>query len=248
MNQNHSSPKSSPQSPHESREDSPSSPDPSGSDQEEGLSTVAQVLIGCGIVTVLGLLLVAGAGVYFYYNWRSMASGLVAGQLRETIKQQKLPKDQEKKLLNRVDKLEKQFNKNELSASELNEIAKEIQKRPIFQIGSLRYIEAQMVNQAQLTQKEKENASRLLDRFERGLAEREIPISYFKKATKPIRRNDTEEAIQFKSNPSKKEIKAFLGNVREKVDEKNIPDEPYTYDLAEAIDRAIEAGLDENKK
>lgn len=216
----------------------PPSPNPNPPDR--GFKNIA---IGCGVVALV-LVLLAGASVWYTVrNFKSIATGFGTAVLVEVIEKSSLPDDQKHRLIARTHQLAQDYESGKISYEQLQSIGEYILESPILYVGSVLYFHQQYLASSTLSQEEKLNGHRTLQRLARGVYEKSIPSHAVQQVIAPISETDFRGQTRIKDNPTDDELRHVLKIAKQLADQALVPDEPFDVDLIEEFDRAVENAM-----
>ena len=102
--------------------------------------------------------------------------------------------------------------------------------------------EEQYINPSDLSDEEKADALLTLQRFARGVFEKSIPQKALDEITAPIKVGPVGQQ-ELKETITTDELKALIEAARARADEAGVPNEPFEVNIADEIDKAIDAAL-----
>ncbi|MFW6058817.1 MAG: hypothetical protein ACODAQ_01465 [Phycisphaeraceae bacterium] len=222
-----------------------SSPQPNQPPTRRGMSTGAKIGLGCGVAALVCVFICAGGVWWTYSNARRLASGAVTSIITTAINDSNLSAEQKQRLVERVSDLKDRYDTGQITMQQLGRVAEELAESPLLYVGMVMFAEQHYIATSSLSDQEKEQARRTLDRFARGLHEEEIDPQVIDHVTDPIATTDAQGNRQLKEHPTDDELRTFLARAREEADNADVPDEPFEVDLADEFDRAVERALQE---
>lgn len=212
-------------------------------DQRAVLSVVAarrgKVLTGCLIAAGIVLAILVGLGVWAAMSWRGWVSGGITSVTSEMLKESELPQEQKDRVLARVDGVAKDFKDAKITMAQLGQIMGKISEGPLLPLGIVWAVESQHVTNSALTADEKAEGKLNLQRLARGVFEKKIPKNNLQTVIAPISTPGPNGQPQMKQKVTIEELRAFLANAKAEADKAEIPNEPYTVDVATEVDNAV---------
>jgi len=206
-------------------------------------SVWGKVAIGCGIVLVLAMCLVAAGGYWLWNNAKSLASGVAAEGIIQAVESSDMTDDQKSRIVSRVEQVRDDFVAGDITLEQVGEIGKRISESPAFYIASVMFVEQVYIAPSGLSDEEKEGANRTLQRFARGLYEKSYPMEALDDVLAPIQETDAGGHKQFKDKPTNEDLGKLLELAKQKADDADVPDEPFEVDVASEIEDAIDEVL-----
>ena len=192
---------------------------------------------GCLVAVVIVVALVVFGAWYVVSNLKNLAADFVGGALAAMIESADIPKDQKVKLVKRVTQLKEDYKSGKVNEEQLGQIMTNVAEGPIFPMGMVMAIDQNYVQPSGLSDDEKADARRTLERVARGIYEKKLKSEELDLSS--VSTVDAEGNRQLKQNITDDELREFLKGVKAKADEAGIPDEPFIVDLAGEFDRAI---------
>lgn len=200
-------------------------------------SSVLRILgMGC----LISLLILFAIGFYISQNWRGWTAGFITQAVEQALKESLLPENEQTQIRVAVKKVITRFEAEELSTEQFTQLIQKFQEGPLFILTLFRGFEIQHIKSSLLDAAEKADAPLQFDRILRGWVERKIDL---KKLEELILILPKDSDGNVKENLTDEEIRAFLKKVKDIADSFEIPNEPFTINIAEEIDKIIEQVL-----
>ena len=214
-----------------------------GEQRREGMSGCTIALLGCGAVALL-LVIAIGIGIWYVAsNFREIASNLAETVVVESVKESKLPQDQKDRIIARVSQVKEDFQAGKISDEQVEQVFENLAASPLLPLGAVEFYEEHYIKPSELSDEEKTAAVRTLERFARGVYEEKIPRGAIDEVTAPISEKNAKGEQELKDKPTADELRSMLKLAKERADNAKIPDEPFEVNIADELDRAIDAGL-----
>ncbi|QGJ70315.1 Hypothetical protein PBC10988_20100 [Planctomycetales bacterium 10988] len=202
------------------------------------------LLLGClGFFVVFGIAC-CGAGLYFSMN----AATLFKNQFAKIIDETDLPEEDKRIMKEEVNRVAEMYDAGEIGFQDLPIIGEEIAKSPLLPLGIIIVLEQKYLNPSGLSEEEKTDGKRTLDRLARGVFEKKISEEEVKQIAEPITTQSGDGSFQPKDKVTDDELREFLNNAKTAVNEKNIPDEDYNINAGEEFRKAINRGIQRVKE
>ena len=209
-------------------------------------------LWGCLIAGLIGLLvLVVGCigGVYYvtYQAKQLMVTG-VRFVVVQGIEQSELTAEDKKQVIAEVDRLVDAYKQGKINEKDAENILTELQESPLIPLFVCFGIEKQYLDKSGLTDEEKADARKQLQRLVRGGMDKKIDESDIQALLAPLQQNGPNGQQQMKPTLTDEEIKTFIAGAKELADEAEIPDEAFAIDIGDEVKRIVDRGLAKGKK
>jgi hypothetical protein len=218
-------------------------------EKKSGVSCLKIAGIGC-----LLFLIVGGVTVYYVVtHFKSLAISLGTTIAIAGINESEMSDEQKKGFIKHIERIAEKAKNDQISEKQLKYFMNEISRSPLLPMAMVSLADNRYVQPSGLTADEKKRGTLDLQRFGRGVVERDS------KDQPKISAQSVEAALdmvapknpgnknqrQFKKTITDTELKKFLALVRSKADEVEIPEEAYQIDPAaefgKLIDRALAA-------
>ncbi len=207
----------------------------------------AGFLKGCLIVLAVLLVLAAAAGIYVAMKWKGWAASAAKATVRAAVQDSQLSEDQKQRVIKRIDTLADDFESGKLTTEQLAEVFKAIAESPLLPVGMVKAAEEKYIKPSALSDTEKADGIRSLQRLARGVHEKKIPTSGLEDVLAPIQTTGANGQKQLKEKVTTEELKDFLARAKKKADDANIPDEAFEVDIASELEKAIDKAIESSK-
>ncbi len=200
---------------------------------------------GCLIALAIFLVLVVGVVIFVAVSWKGIAASSLTAFTTQMVTQSDLPQDQKDRVIAKVKSIGDDFKNGKVSFAQLGKVMGAIAEGPVLPLGIVAAVEGQYIKPSTLTDQEKTDASRTLERFARGIAEKKIDMSVVKTVLGPISQPGTGDQIRLKQAALVKpeELRALLADAKKRADDASIPDEAYAVNVADELDKAVNQAL-----
>ncbi len=213
------------------------------SQQKSGIGGCAKFGIGCfAVILIVGI--VSGLVVRSY--WRTWLGDGAQAVAVQAINDSSLTEEQKQGMIAEVGRLTEAFKNEEVNADDLGNIMNEIAGSPLLVTGMVMFVEQVYVESSGLSDEEKADARRTLQRLARGIFEETIDPRKAEDAAAPLMQTDAQgdQSLKDPANIAPEELQAFLANAKALADEAQVPDEAFEPDIVkefgDAIDRALQ--------
>ncbi|TXT36919.1 MAG: hypothetical protein FD138_840, partial [Planctomycetota bacterium] len=202
------------------------------------------VAMGCGCAMGVLLLILTGLGVWIFLNWKPLAADFTKQVAADAVARSSLPADDKARVLKRINQLADDFKTEKVSFEQLKQVIKKIAESPLLPLGMVMAADEKYLKPSGLSNDEKDEGRRTLQRLARGAFEKSIP------------QNDTQQVMKLVMEPqpgggnerlkerlTDDELKAFLAKAKEKADAASVPDEAFEVNIADELEKAIDQVL-----
>ncbi len=201
------------------------------------------ILQGCLIVLAIIVILVGVVLFWVYLNWRSWTANALVQVTTMSVQEFDLPPDQQQAIIAEVELVAQDFKDKKISPQDMVRIMEEVGESPLFPIAGVIAAQNKYIEPSTLPAEEKAAAVRSLQRFARGVHEKQIPREAIEDVIKPIVTIDVDGGWEFKESATDEEVRQFAANAKARADAVSIPDEAYEIDIAVELRKAIDKGL-----
>lgn len=217
----------------------PSNPSP----EKKGLSGCAIAGIGCGVLLLLGVI-IAGAGAWYVAsNFRSLASGATTTVLKESIKELRLPADQQARIEQRIDELGSLYEQGTIDLEDFVPIMEKITQGPLLTAGAALMVERKYLDRSNLADEQKAQVRQAVQRFMRGSMDKAIPEATRDQVMQIVTTPGSGPQRELKDTLSDAELLQFAEAAAEAADAASVPEKVEEVNLADAFDEAVDAAL-----
>jgi hypothetical protein len=218
---------------------------PGGYQRPKGMSTGAKVAIGCGIAALVAVILICVTVWYVVANFKNFASDLATTAITQTVQNAQIPQDQKQRIIARVRQLNTDFKDGRVTLDQVTAIADALANGPILHVGSVLFVDAHYLQPSSLSDQEKTDGRRSLERLARGVFEKTIDPKKLDTVMEPVTEPDPKKpgSRVLKQNPSPDDLREFLKRAKAEADAAGVPDEAWKVDLADELDKAIDSVL-----
>ena len=220
-----------------------------GEHRRTGMSGCTFALLGCGVVALL-LIVAIGIGVWYVTtNIRTIASNVLSSVVTSTVEQSKLPDDQKARIIARIGQVKEDFQAGLITDQQAEQVFDNLMESPLLPLGAVEFYEEQYIKPSELSEEEKQAAYRSLQRFARGVYEDKIPREAIDHVLEPVSEKEPvadkegDRGRELKNKPTADELREMIKRAQQHADEAKIADEPFQVNVADELDRVIDAGL-----
>lgn len=222
-----------------------------------GLDRRGGVLAGCLIALGIVLLIVIGLGIYAAMNWKTWAASAARAMVDTVMVELNLSAEQQAQVRAEVDLLATDFENGNLSLQEFGKVMEEIAESPLIPAAVVLGANAAYITPSTLSEDEKVDARRQIDRLARGIVDEELSADQINTALAAISKQQGSSSsgsveyrggtvnveLQEPRNVTPAELRQFIEDARSVADEAGIPDEAFEVDFAVELRRAVDRAL-----
>lgn len=209
-------------------------------------SIASTCLIGCLGVALVLMLLLAG-GIWLIYASRDKIKAFVSDTAREAIvsgiRESELDEEEKQAVIAQVDRVADLYKSGEITTEQLGRIMEELAQSPLMGAIVVVSIESQYLHPSGLSEEEKQQGRRTMQRVFRGVLEEKIEQEELDDALKLIADRRDDRSIDFKASVEDDELREFLRLLQERAEAAGIPDEPFEIRISEQFQLAVDRAL-----
>lgn len=198
---------------------------------------------GCLVMFVL-LAVLAGIGVYWAATRGvEMAVTFAQESAIEGVRQSELAEDDKQEIITQINRVAEAYKRGEISNEKMGRVFEKLAEGPLISVGMVYFIEQQYVASSGLSQEEKDQAHRTLERAARGVYEKKIDPQELEQVAEPISRQGADGQMELKEQVTDEELRDFLARLQTLVEQREIPDEPFEIDIGDEVRKAVDEAL-----
>jgi hypothetical protein len=208
-------------------------------------SWLSSCLVGCLVMTVVGIV-IAGLVVYWVsQNWRGWASDLFTAGIEQAIEASELPPQEQQEVKQEVDRVIEAFRGGRLSGEQVELLAKRLMESPFLTMIVVSTVDAHYFEKSGLTNEEKVDGKVTLQRFVRGVVDGTIDKDSMDAAMAHVADRQGDGNWRLREQVTDEQLRNFLAAAKSKADEANIAAEPEAFDPSDEIKRIVDEALNE---
>lgn len=219
-------------------------PMPDWKPPQQGKPWTKYLLFGCLGAFTLTVLVCGGLGFYVAANAKKFGVQIVRTATVAAINSSQIPADQKKGMITQIDRVAADFQAGKITQEQFDQIMQGLGESRIFEMGRVLYIEHHQLANSSLSEQEKSQGSRSLQRVMRGLKQAKIDESTFSDIVSPLMQTDPktrEETLVDKPTPEA--MRETLARATKAADAAAVPDEAFKVDLGEELKTIVDQAL-----
>lgn len=217
-------------------------------------SIATTCLVGC-LVALLVLMLLVAVGIWLAYVNRDKIKAFVSETTRKVVSEtarevivagiqgSELEEEEKQAVIAQVDRVVDLYKSGEITTEELGQIMETLAQSPVMGALVVISIESQHLHPSGLSDQEKQQARRTMQRVYRGVLEERIQQEELDDALAYVADRREDGSIDWKASVEDDQLREFLGLLKERADEAGIPDEPFEIRISEQFQLAIDHAL-----
>jgi hypothetical protein len=191
----------------------------------------------------LGLLVLFGVGTcWVIQNARSIGAEVMEHTADAALDDMNLPETEELDARETIEELTEAFKVGEIDGEVLMDFFSGLGENPVLTIGiGVQAISTDALEKSGLPTEEKLEASRVCQRFLRGLDEGSITFSEAESVFDSL--DDQGPRVVFKKRLSDRDLRQLIEGMRAEVEAEGIPDEPFHLNFADELRQEVDEVL-----
>lgn len=203
--------------------------------------------VGClGVLTVTIIGCVVG-GWYMYRNGVRLAAPLARTIAQKALNDVELPQEEKDAIMVQVDRLVTAAQQDRVNMNDLTKALEGISKSPLFAAWMVFAADVKYVQPSGLSDEEKQDSKRVLQRVLHGLYDKAITIEQLEPVQSFIFVDDGKGAKTLKEHLTDEELRQFIAGCREIVDKANVADEPFEITISQELKEVVDDLLGESE-
>ncbi|PQO25458.1 hypothetical protein C5Y96_24255 [Blastopirellula marina] len=201
-------------------------------------------IIGCLVVCLVLAGVACGVGYYVYINIGVMAANLAESQLNAVIDEFDLPEDQKSGMKEQVSRVAQGYRDGDISMEQLGSVAEHILESPAFTAVPVEIARSKYIEPSGLTDEEKAEAKKQLQRVAHGAFEKKISEDELKALLDGrIADEQPDGNLQFRDDVPDEDLRDLTAAAKALADEKEVADQNFEIDLAAELKKAVDKAL-----
>lgn len=199
---------------------------------------------GCLIAILVSLALVIAVGVWIALSVKGWVAAGMRSVATAIVSESQLPLEQKNAITARIDQVAADWKAGKVTTEQLGHILEEITQGPVMALGMVGLADEMYITPAAIPDAEKDAGRRSLQRFARGVVEGKIPAAAAEELLNIVSYMPSPNNRQMKKTLTAAELQQLLTSAKAHADKADVPDEPYTVNYADEIDRAVQRGME----
>lgn len=204
-------------------------------------------LWGCLVAGVVGLILLIVLCVGGVYYVTSQGKALILNTVRAAVVSgvngSDLTAEDKQQVIVEVDRVVDAYKQGKIDMQDVEKILKELETSPLIPLFVCYGIEKQYLDKSGLTDEEKADARKQLQRLVRGGMDKKISQADIEALLKPLQQPGPNGQQQLKPVLTDAEIKTFIAGAKKLADDAEVPDEEFKIDIGDEVKRIVDRGL-----
>jgi hypothetical protein len=208
--------------------------------EKSALSTcLTGCLIAFAVVLIVGLI----AGYWVWQNWRGWFANAGSEAIKQGIAQSQLAQQEKLEINVQVDRVADAFRTGKLSVEQLGAMMQKLADSPLMTSIVASTVEAKYLAKSGLSDDEKQQATKTLRRFLRGMVDHKIDEQGVNAAMEHVAVRGSDGKWNLREQVSDEDLRKFLEVAKSEADEAGIPDEPEDFDPSEEVKRVVDEAI-----
>lgn len=198
-------------------------------------------LLGClGVVSVL----VVMGGFGTWWGLRKLPDW-TRGAIDQVVQESDLAPEDKQMVMKQVDRLVEGYKEGKVDLEKLGQFAQRFAESPLMDLMIAYAAKIKYIDPSGLTDEEKAEADKTLQRVARGVVEEKIPKEKLDVALNQISNEIPNGGRQFREDVSDAELRAFLAECKKLADEAAIPEGEFKVDIGDELRKLVDETLGE---
>lgn len=199
--------------------------------------------IGCGIVLLILVILLAIGGIYVAKNWKSLTASGFSMAINQVVDASSLPDDQKQTIKDRVAHVKEEFLAGNITVEQIGDVYENLDVENLVGAGMAQYVGKGMIGSSKLTDDQKAQGEQAFNRVAHGLIDKQIEIKDVKQALAPVMEDPTSDDWALKQNPTPDDWKQVVDNASKLADQAGVPKDVKEVDFAQQVSDAFDKAL-----
>ncbi len=220
--------------------------------QKSGSGCLWGMLIGCLGTVVVCVLLCAGIVWYVQNNAGKWVAGIAREAIVATINSSEIPAGEKTEVIAQVDRVVNAYKAGKINEEDLTRLMEEFQTSPAFLLISAWGLEKAYLEPSGLSDEDKSQGRRTIQRAFRGLCENKITQEQFQQVAPDFEQNEMagEDGKGMVKGPpgqahqlTDEQVQTMLADLKKLADDAGIPDEPFEIDIGDEVKKTVDQAL-----
>ena len=202
-----------------------------------------KIAIGCGIATLIVLILLGIGGYLLFSNARGLMGTGFATVMNEAVQQSTLPDDQKQALAAKIEEVKEDFIAGDITFEQIGQAMENLDIQNLVAGGFAQYVGARLIESSSLSAEDKARGKQAMNRVAHGALEGQIATSDIEQALTPIMQTNSNGELELKPNPTEDELRQVLDNAEDLADQAGVPQDVAEVDFAKRVQEAFDEAL-----
>jgi hypothetical protein len=220
------------------------------------------LLVGCGVVLLIFVILLAIGGYIVATSWRGWTASTSTKMIDTMLTSAQIDPEEHAEIMVHVTTLMERFENKDITLEQLGQVIEQFAKSPVIPSAMVISIDRLYIAQSDLTDEEKSQARIDLARYTQGLFDESIEPNSLNDVLEPVvthtpddndirlnlkidENGRTVTALRSADEVSTEELQLLISTAKGLADEAGITEIPQEVDLSDEIQRAIGIALNE---
>lgn len=194
----------------------------------------------CLFMLVIGVVGLGILSYVVYTNSKAIATNFARQAMVKAIEGSDLSEADKREVVAQIDRVAEDYKAGRITTEQVGEIAQELGESPLLMVGMAYMIEQKYINSSGLTPTEKAEAHLTLHRAARGAFEESITPEELNEVAAPLTIKGPDGEDQLKDTVTDAELRTFLADLKQLVDDRQIPEEEFEVKIGEEFRKAVD--------
>jgi len=201
-------------------------------------------IIGCLVICLVLAGLACGLGIYGWMNRVMLGANIAESVANSMIDESDLPEEQKVRMKEQTSRLAKGVRDGDITLEQVGQVGEKIAESPAMTAIPVEVARAKYIEPSGLSDEEKADAKKQLQRVAHGAFEEKISEEELKGLLDGrIADEQPDGNLQFRENVPDEDLRELVTAAKQLADDKGIPDQNYEVDLAAELKKAVDEVL-----
>ena len=202
-------------------------------------------LIGCLGVSVVTVVLCVMVGIWVSRHWRGWFADIGGQAINQMIDSSDLPPPEKLEVEAQVERVTKAFGEGQISIEQAGKITQKLMDSPLLPAVAVIPVERRYFDRSKLSDEEKAEGRRTMQRFVRGIFEEKIHNKGIDSVMIHVADRRERGRWKLRNEVSDDDLRAALAEAKARADEEGIPEAPANIDPSDEVKRIIDEALNQ---
>jgi len=219
--------------------------EPEGYNEPKRRSPWMTCFIGCLIVAGVMLIIAIILTVWVARNLRGWVADFGSMAVNEGIQASDLPPQEKAEIKVQVERVGNAFRDGSITVEQAGRIMQKVMESPLMPSLVVGVVDKQYLARSGLSDQEKADGRKTLQRFTRGLIDDKIDQKAIDAVMGHIATRKEDGNWELRKNVSDEDLRAALAEAKARADEAHIPEEPPAFDPSDEFKKIIDEAMKE---